>query len=70
MHPDFFSTSPKMQFKASVSQPMTSQPDLSATQPMSAQQDASIMQPNAQSTWSTQIAAQAKASAPPPMTPQ
>ena len=70
MHPDFFSTPPKMQFKASVSQPMTSQPDPSATQPMSAQQDASAMQPNAQGTWSTQIAAQANASAPPPMNPQ
>ena len=36
MHPDFFSTPPKMEFKASTSQPMTSQPDPSATQPMSA----------------------------------
>jgi len=36
MHPDFFSTPPKMQFKASASQPMTSQPDPSATLPMGA----------------------------------
>jgi len=43
MHPDFFSTPPKMQFKTLVSQPMTSQPDPSATQPMSTQQDASAM---------------------------
>ena len=43
MHPDFFSTPPEMQFKTSVSQPMTSQPDPSATQPMSTQQDASAM---------------------------
>jgi hypothetical protein len=49
---------------------MTSQPDPLATQPMSTQQDASAMQPNAQGTWSTQMAAQANASAPPPMTPQ
>ena len=70
MHPDFFSTPPKMQFKTSVSQPMTSQPDPSATQPMSAQQDASAMQSNAQGTWSTQMVAQANALAPPPMTPQ
>ena len=69
MCPDFFSTPPKIQFKTSVSQPMTSQPNPSATQPMSAQQDASAMQPNAQGTWSTQMAAQANASAPPPMTP-
>jgi len=47
MHPDFFSTPPKIQFKTSISQPMTSQPDPSATQPMSAQQDVSAMQPNA-----------------------
>ena len=52
MPPDFFSTPPKMQFKALVSQPMTSQPDPSATQPMSAQQDATAMQPKAQGTWS------------------
>ena len=70
MHLDFFSTPPKIQFKTSVSQPMTSQPDPSATHPMSAQQDASAMQPNVQGTWSTQMAAQANASAPPPMTPQ
>ena len=70
MHPDFFSTPPKIQFKTSVSQPMTSQPDPSATQPMSAQQDASAMQPNAQGTWSTQMTTQANASAPPPRTPQ
>ena len=69
MHPDFFSTPPKIQFKTLVSQPMTSQPNPSATQPMCAQQDASAMQPNAQGTWSTQMAAQAYSSAPPPMTP-
>ena len=70
MHPDFFSTPPKMQFNASASQPMTPQPDPSATQPRGTQQDASAMQPNAQSTWSPQMTAQANASAPLPMTPQ
>ena len=69
MHRDFFSTPPKMQFKASASQPMASQPDPSATQPMGVQQDASAMQPNEQGTWSPQIAPQANASAPLPMTP-
>ena len=49
---------------------MTSQPDPSATQPTGAQQDASATQMNAQGTWSLQMAAQANASAPPPMTPQ
>ena len=39
MHPDFFSTPPKMQFNASASQPIASQPDPSAVQPMGAQQD-------------------------------
>ena len=34
MHPDFFSTPPKMQFNASASQPIASQPDPSAVQPM------------------------------------
>ena len=66
MHPDFFSTPPKMQFNASASQPMTPQPDPSATQPMGTQQDASAMQPNAQGTWSPQMTARANASAPPP----
>ena len=36
MHPDFFSTPPKMQFSASASQPIASQPDPSAVQPMDA----------------------------------
>ena len=52
MHPDFFSTPPKMQFNASASQPMASQPDPSAVQPMGAQQDASATQLNAQGAWS------------------
>ena len=39
MHPDFFSTPPKMQFNASASEPIASQPDPSAVQPMGAQQD-------------------------------
>ena len=52
MHPDFFSTPPKMQFSASASQPIASQPDLSAVQPMGAQQDASATQLNAQGAWS------------------
>ena len=43
MHPNFFSTPPKMQFNASASQPMTTQPDPSATQPMGTQQDASVL---------------------------
>ena len=37
MHPDFFSTPPKMQFKASASQPIASQPNPSAVQPMGEQ---------------------------------
>ena len=37
MHPDFFSTPPKMQFNASASRPIASQPDPSAVQPMGAQ---------------------------------
>ena len=45
MHPDFFSTRPKMQFNASASQPITSQPDPSATQLMDTQQDASAPPP-------------------------
>ena len=36
MHPDFFSTPPKMQFSASASQPIASQPDPLAVQPMGA----------------------------------
>ena len=36
MHPDIFSTPPKMQFNASASQPIASQPDPSAVQPMGA----------------------------------
>ena len=47
MHPDFFSTPPKMQFNVSASQPIASQPDPSAVQPMDAQQDASATQLNA-----------------------
>ena len=41
MHPDFFSTPPKVQFNASASQPIASQPDPSVVQLMGAQQDAS-----------------------------
>jgi len=37
MHPDFFSTPPKMLFNASASQPIASQPDPSVVQPMGAQ---------------------------------
>jgi len=70
MHPDFFSTPPKMQFNASASQPIASQPDPSAVQPMGAQQDASATQLNAQGAWSPQQMAQVNASAPSPMTPQ
>ena len=70
MHPDFFTTPVKAQFNASASQPITSQPDPSATQPTGTKQDASATQPNAQGTWSSQMTAQANASAPPPMTPQ
>jgi len=66
---DFFTTPFKAQFNASASQPMTPEPNPSATQPMGAQQDASTAQPNAQGTWSSQMAAQSNASAPPPMTP-
>jgi hypothetical protein len=36
MHSNFFSTPPKMQFNASASQPIASQPDPSAVQPMCA----------------------------------
>ena len=70
MHPDFISTPPKMQFNASVSQPIASQSDPSAVQLMGAQQDALATQLNAQGAWSPQQMAQANASAPPPMTPQ
>ena len=38
MHPDFFSTPPKMQFNASASRSIASQPDPSTVQPMGAQQ--------------------------------
>ena len=69
MHPDFFSTLPKMQFNASASQPIASQSDPSAVQPMGAQQGASATQLNAQGAWSPQQMTQANASAPPPMTP-
>ena len=54
MHPDFFSTPPKMQFNASASQPIASHPDSLAVQPMGAQQDASATQLNAQGAWSPQ----------------
>ena len=37
MHPDFFSTPPKMQFNALASQPIASQPDPSAIQLMGTQ---------------------------------
>jgi len=70
MHPDFFSTPPKMQFNASASQPIASQPDPLVVQPMGAQQDESATQLNAQGAWSPQQMAQANASAPSPMTPQ
>ena len=77
MHPDFFSTPPKMQFNVSVSQPIASQLDPSASQldpsavqPMSTQQDALATQPNAQGAWSPQQMTQANASAPLSMTPQ
>ena len=69
-HPDFFSTPPKMQFNASASQPIASQPDPLVVQPMGAQQDASATQLNAQGAWSPQQMAQANASAPLSMTPQ
>ena len=70
MHPDFFSTPPKMQFNASASQPIAYKPDPSAVQPMGAQQDALATQLNAHGAWSPQLMAQANALAPPPMTPQ
>ena len=54
MHPDFFLMPPKMQFNASVSQPIDSQPDPSAVQPMGAQQDALAAQLNAQGAWTPQ----------------
>ena len=66
MHPDFFSTPPKMQFNASASQLIASQPDPSAVRPMGAQQDASATQLNAQGTRRPQQMAQANVSAPPP----
>ena len=59
-----------MQFNASASQLIASQPDPSAIQPMGAQQDALATQLNAQGAWSPQQMTQANASAPPPMTPQ
>ena len=61
MHPDFFSMPPKMQFNASASQPIASQPDPLAVQSMGAQQDASATQLNAQGAWSPQQMAQANA---------
>ena len=67
---DFYNSQANAQFNASVTQPMTPQPDPSVTQPMGTQQDASAVQPNAHGTWSPQMAAQVNASAPPPMTPQ
>ena len=70
MHPYFFSMPPKMQFNASASQPIASQPDTSTVQQMSAQQDASATQLNAQGAWNPQQMAQANASVPPPITPQ
>jgi len=70
MHPDFFSTPHKIQFNASASQSIASQPDPSAVQLMVAQQDASATQLNAQGAWSPQQMGQANASAPSPMTPQ
>ena len=70
IHLDFFSTPPKMQFNASASQPIASQPDPSAVQLMGAQQDASATQLNAQGAWRPQQMAQANASAPLPVTPQ
>ena len=51
MHPDLFSTPPKMQFNVSASQPIASQPDPSVVQLMGAQQDASATQLNAQGAW-------------------
>jgi hypothetical protein len=54
MHPDFFSTPPKMQFNALASQPIASHPNPSAIQPMGAQQDASATQLNAQGAWCPQ----------------
>ena len=48
MHLDFFSTPPKMQFNASASQLIASQPDPSVVQPMGTQQDALATQLNAQ----------------------
>ena len=54
MHLDFFSTAPKMQFNASASQPIASQPDPSAVQPMGPQLDALATQLNAQDAWSPQ----------------
>ena len=59
-----------MQFNASASQPIASQPDPSAVQPMGAQQDASATQLNAQGAWSPQQMAQANASVPSSVTPQ
>ena len=47
MPPELFTPSPKTQFNASATQPMTTQNDPSATQPMGSQQDASATQPNA-----------------------
>jgi hypothetical protein len=54
MHPDFFSTPPKMQFNTLASQSIASQPDPSAVQLMVTQQDTSATQLNAQDAWSPQ----------------
>ena len=67
--PDFYTSQANEEFNASITQPMTPQPDPLATQPMGSQQDASATQPNAQGTWSSQMAAQLNTSAPPPKTP-
>ena len=69
MPPEFFTPPPNAQFNTSVSQPMAPQSDPSVTQSMGSQQGASAAQRNAWSAWSPQMAAQANASVPPPMTP-
>ena len=70
MPPDFYTSQANAQFNASVTQPMTPQPDPSATQLMGSQQDASVVKPNAHNAGNPQIAAQFNASTPPAMTPQ
>ena len=69
MPPDFFTPQSSAQFNASDSQLMAPQSDPSVTQSMGSQQGASAAQRNAWSAWSPQMAAQANASVPPPMTP-